>query len=60
MAKIVENKKGFKVLELSMIEFQSIGGLSICDSCNKAMFKGYWVAVLNYSYCQEDYFKWLI
>jgi len=59
MAKIVPNEKGFKVIELSMTELVSIGGLSICDSSNRAMAKGYYIAVLNHTYCEEEYFKWL-
>ena len=58
MANVIPNDKGFKVLELSMEEFQSIGGLSMCDGCNQAMFKGYYISVLNYSYCEEDYKNW--
>ena len=35
MAKIVENKKGFKVIEVSMTECTIWGGYGICDSCNE-------------------------
>lgn len=59
MASIVENKKGFKILKLNYKEFLSTGGLSICDGCNKIMFEGYYIAVLNYSYCKEDYEEWI-
>ena len=59
MVKIVANDKGFKVLELNSREFLATGGLSICDGCCKPMFKGYFISVLNMSYCEEDFNKWL-
>ena len=59
MAKIILNKKGFKIIEMSIMEFQSIGGLSICDRCNSMMRKGFFIAVLNSSYCEDDFNRWL-
>jgi len=38
MAKVIENEKGFKVIELSLSEVnKAFGGLGICDDCNKAL-----------------------
>ncbi|MDE3744065.1 hypothetical protein [Maribacter polysaccharolyticus] len=58
MAKIIDNPKGFKVIELDRDEFFSIGGMSLCDGCNQKMKKGFFIAVLNRSYCEEDYHSW--
>lgn len=60
MAKKVENEKGFLVLEVSHIEcITRLGGYGICDSCNKASEKGYYVAVLNHWMCPDCYNKWI-
>lgn len=59
MPKIIANDKGFKVLELNSREFLATGGFSICDGCCKVMFKGYFIAVLNRSYCEDDFKDWL-
>lgn len=61
MAKIVENEKNFKVIEVSGEECRDkIGGLGICDWCNEAFDKAYYVAVLNYCYCPKCYDNWLL
>lgn len=54
----IQNIKKFKVLEMVQEEFFSTGGFSICDSCCKKMDKGYFIAVLNMSYCTEHYLNW--
>ncbi len=60
MAKIVENNKGFKVIEISRIEMVSrLGSFGICDSCNRTAANGYYVAVLNKWFCKECYNDWL-
>lgn len=60
MAKIVENKKGFKVIEVSMTECTIWGGYGICDICNKAIGeRGYYFAVLNWVMCEKCYNEWL-
>lgn len=56
---VIANSKKFKVLELSSQELLSTGGFSICDSCNTLMEKGYFIAVLNMTYCEKDYNLWL-
>lgn len=56
---VIANSKNFKILELSSYELISTGGLSICDCCNTFMVKGYFVAVLNMTYCEEHYNLWL-
>lgn len=59
MAKVVENEKGFKVIEVSTIECLSWGGFGICDNCNSvATPKGYYVAVLNHLLCEDCYKDW--
>lgn len=56
MAKIKENAKGFKVVEISLSEVNSaFGGLGICDCCNNASFTHNYIAVLNSCYCPECY-----
>ena len=44
MAKIVDNPKRFKVIELSRNELAKIGGIGICDRCNGTSNTGYYVA----------------
>ena len=34
MAKIIENEKGFRVIEVTMTDIARIGGMGICDWCN--------------------------
>lgn len=58
MAKEIKNIKNFKILEMDSKEFFSTGGFSICDSCCKPMEKGFFIAVLNMSYCTEHYLEW--
>ena len=57
MAKIVENKKGFKVIECSLEECMNWGGLGVCDDCGRKADNGYYVAVLNSWLCEECYDK---
>lgn len=55
MAKIVDNPKRFKVIELSRNELAKIGGIGICDRCNGTSNTGYYVAVLNCWFCPKCY-----
>lgn len=55
MAKIVDNPKRFKVIELSRNELAKIGGIGICDRCNGTSNAGYYVAVLNCWFCPKCY-----
>ena len=62
MAKVVDNYKGFKVLEITrqemMDKFTRYGCLGICDMCNRPTSVGYYVAVINQWICKDcyDYF----
>lgn len=51
MAKVVDNYKGFKVLEITRQEMMDkltrYGCLGICDMCNRPTSVGYYVAVIN-------------
>ena len=58
MAKIITNNKEFKIIELSQEELFSIGGLALCDGCNSKLTKGFYIAVLNSTYCESDYLNW--
>tara|TARA_R110001606_G_scaffold260183_2_gene407950 strand:- start:15172 stop:15432 length:261 start_codon:yes stop_codon:yes gene_type:complete len=60
MGSIIQNNKGFKIVKLSRSEFMELGGMSICDGCNKPMETGYYIGVLNYAYCETDYNDWLL
>lgn len=62
MAKIIENKKSFKIIEMSNKEciehFLTPAGvfdIPICDSCCKPYEKGFYIPVLLRWYCQECY-----
>ena len=60
MAKVVENKKGFKVIEVSCVECVEWGGLGICDNCNDSLLSGgIYVAVLNRVFCPKCYEEWM-
>lgn len=60
MSKIIENSKGFKIIEISDRECkEKIGGLGICDDCNKDFQTAYYIAVLNHCYCQGCYDSWM-
>lgn len=57
MAKIKENKKGFKIIEISRAELvgklAEYGCIGICDNCNSTSITGYYIAVLNQWFCQK-------
>lgn len=64
MAKVVDNYKGFKVLEITrqemMGKFTRYGCLGICDMCNRPTSVGYYVAVINQwmgKDCYDDFIK---
>lgn len=58
MARIINNIKGFKVIEISSIEMFAIGCGNICDHCEKTSENGYYVAVLNRWFCPACYEEW--
>ena len=59
MAKVIENKKGFKVIEISKEELlkklSQYGSVGICDFCGNPTEVGYYVAVINQWLCQDCY-----
>lgn len=59
MAKVIENKKGFKVIEISRQELlkklSQYGCIGICDFCGNPTEVGYYVAVINQWLCQDCY-----
>lgn len=59
MAKKIENKKGFLVLEISRDELidklGEYGSTGICDYCASTPKIGYYIAVLNQWYCPKCY-----
>lgn len=62
MAKKVENKKGFLVLEITRGELLDVlaeyGSVGICDSCGLPIEKGYYIAVLNQWFCENCFKEW--
>ena len=55
MANIKDNKKGFKVIQISrkelVEELGQYGAIGICDYCNETASTGYYIAVLNQWFC---------
>lgn len=61
MAKIIENEKGFKVIEIDYLEMLKIGCGNICDHCGEPHYgKGYYVAVMNRWLCPTCYENWYL
>ena len=59
MAQVIDNAKGFKVIEMSLPEsVEAFGGVGVCDSCNRAAYMAYYIAVLNAAYCPYCYEEW--
>lgn len=59
MAKIYENEKGFKVIEVTAREMLKIGCGNICDHCGEQQLdNGYYVAVLNLWMCPTCFEMW--
>jgi len=63
MAKIIENPKGFKVIEISRSELvgrlAEYGSVGICDSCGSTDINGFYIAVLNQWFCPKCYEEWM-
>lgn len=59
MAKVVDNYKKFKVLEITRQEMMDkltrYGCLGICDMCYRPASVGYYVAVINQWMCEDCY-----
>lgn len=59
MAQVIENKKGFRVIQVTLSDCIKWGGLGICDWCNEYIGStGYYVAVLNSVMCDKCYNDW--
>ena len=59
MAQVIDNAKGFKVIEMSLPEsVKAFGGVGACDSCNRAAYTAYYIAVLNEAFCPYCYEEW--
>lgn len=59
MAKVIENTKGFLLIEATRTELFKIGGMGICDYCNATSENGVIIAVLNEWFCMDCYNDWL-
>lgn len=64
MAKIIENKKGFKIIRIDRSELierlAGYGCVGICDRCSSHSVAGYYIAVLNQWFCQNCFYDWYI
>ena len=49
---------GWIAYKTTAAEIKSIGGLGICDTCNKSSDIGYLVPVLNCWLCEECFNNW--
>lgn len=60
MPKIINNKKGFKVIRMSQNTVIRCfnGGMAICDICNDSAAVSFYVAVLNRWLCPSCYAEW--
>ena len=62
MANIKENKKGFKVIQVSRSELMDklglYGAMGVCDRCNGITSTGYYIAILNQWFCPDCYQDW--
>lgn len=59
MAKIYENEKGFKIIEVTAREMLKIGRGDICDNCGEQQLdNGYYVAVLDQWFCPTCFEMW--
>lgn len=59
MAHKYDNEKGFLIIKTeNLSEALVLGGIAICDSCNKSSFTGYYIAVLNRWYCDKCFVSW--
>ena len=63
MAKVYENKKGFKVIQATRCEMMcalsKYGCAGICDSCGSCTcHDGFYIAVLNCWYCSDCFHEW--
>lgn len=62
MANIKENKKGFKIIQVSRSELMDklclYGAMGVCDHCNETTPTGYYIAVLNQWFCPKCYQDW--
>ena len=55
MAKVINNSKGFKVIQVKAVELIGVipHAMGICDYCGQASLDGYYIAVLNSYYCSD-------
>lgn len=59
MAKVIESKKGFNLIQCDRSETAIVfGSPGICDRCNAAPETGVYIAVLNSWYCNDCFDKW--
>ena len=54
MAQVIDNAKGFKVIEMSLPESVKAFG----DSCGRAAYTAYYIAILNEAFCPYCYEEW--
>ena len=58
MAKVIESKKEFLLIEATRLDISQIGGFGICDFCNNTSDNGVLIPVLNQWYCMGCFNDW--
>jgi len=61
MAKYIDNKTGFKIIEVSYKEITSWEGFGICDHCNEKInlsINHFYIPVLNHCVCPKCKDEW--
>lgn len=59
MTKVIENKKGFLILEVGRADMAlALQSPGVCDHCNQTSETGFLIAVLNHWCCTECYNAW--
>ena len=58
MATVKESSKGFKLLETTVVEIVQVGGIGICDYCNRGTDRGIYIAAMNNWYCPKCFEEW--
>lgn len=54
----IKSKCGYTVYEATAVETMRLGGIGVCDECNKGSIRGYLIPVLNRYMCPLCYEEW--
>jgi len=56
--KKIKTAVGYTAYETTAIETTKLGGIGVCDECNKFAASGYLVPVLNHYQCPKCFDSW--